>query len=251
LKDQNVDISHVKTDGDIVFTAIFEIGNEKVNVMISDSDSNIAIGFEDLNHSDLQLMRSCEMVGIFDWFLNQKGTDLASGILRYAQKHGVKTYVDTGDPFPKKEEVNKLFDYVLSSEYLYVLSVNANELDFYSHLLSTNLKSALFLDKAILLKENIYAYLDFHTNTLAASFNKNDYYIVPTFDVSLKRITGAGDAWNGGNILGYLLQLNPTERLLLANAVAGYYISSDKPEYPSIDQLLSFIIRTPLKKVDY
>jgi 2-dehydro-3-deoxygluconokinase len=251
LQDQNVDISHVKTDGDLVFTAIFEIGNENVNVMISETDSNIAIGFEDLNQSDLKLIRACEMVGIFDWFINKKGTDLAAGILQYAQKYSVKTFIDTGDPFPKRDEVNKLFEYVLSSKYLNVLSVNANELDFYSNFLSAGQKCTSFYDKAMLIKGNIHASLDLHTNSFSATFNKHDYCIVPTFNIFQKRSTGAGDAWNGGNILGYLLQLDPEERLLFANAVAGYYISSDKPEYPNIEQLVQFIIRAPVKKIDF
>ena len=54
----------------------------------------------------------------------------------------------------------------------------------------------------ILLKKNIYATLDLHTPAISASFNKKNYCIVPSFDIMLKRSTGAGDAWHGGNILG-------------------------------------------------
>jgi sugar/nucleoside kinase (ribokinase family) len=63
----------------------------------------------------------------------------------------------------------------------------------------------------------------------------------PAFDVELHRSTGAGDAWNAGNIFGELLDLTPAIRLCLANAVAGYYVSSKRAVHPTVDDLIAFV----------
>jgi sugar/nucleoside kinase (ribokinase family) len=56
-----------------------------------------------------------------------------------------------------------------------------------------------------------------------------------------RRTTGAGDTWNGGNILGILLGLSPEQRLLLANAVAGSFIESREALRPTLSDTVSFI----------
>jgi sugar/nucleoside kinase (ribokinase family) len=63
----------------------------------------------------------------------------------------------------------------------------------------------------------------------------------PAYDVELRRSTGAGDAWNAGNIFGALLGLTTAFRLCLANAVAGYYVSSKRAVHPTVDDLIAFI----------
>jgi sugar/nucleoside kinase (ribokinase family) len=65
--------------------------------------------------------------------------------------------------------------------------------------------------------------------------------VVPTYQLHPLRTTGAGDSWNGGNILGLLLNLDPGERLLLANAVAGYYIVSPVARRQDLDEIIDFI----------
>jgi len=54
------------------------------------------------------------------------------------------------------------------------------------------------------------------------------------------RSTGAGDAWNAGNIFGDALGLPDSCRLTLANAVAGFYVSSLTAEHPTLPKLIEF-----------
>ena len=66
--------------------------------------------------------------------------------------------------------------------------------------------------------------------------------IVPAIQIpKIYRTTGAGDAWNAGNLFADLLNFKLDERLLFANLVAGYYISSSEPMHPSIENIIHFI----------
>ena len=65
---------------------------------------------------------------------------------------------------------------------------------------------------------------------------------MPTFELpNIYRSTGAGDAWNAGDIFAELFEFNDEERLLFANLVAGCYISSPEPLPPNLDKLIEFL----------
>jgi sugar/nucleoside kinase (ribokinase family) len=59
--------------------------------------------------------------------------------------------------------------------------------------------------------------------------------------VKVLRATGAGDAWDAGNILGDANALSDECRLALANAVAAYYISDPVGSHPTRRKLVRFI----------
>ena len=57
---------------------------------------------------------------------------------------------------------------------------------------------------------------------------------------------GSGDAFNAGLIYGLLLDLDHFEQLVLANAVAALYISSDDSTPPSREAVISFLKSNPM-----
>ena len=70
---------------------------------------------------------------------------------------------------------------------------------------------------------------------------------IPTFNVEPIRLTGAGDAWNSGDILAELLHLPDAQRLMLANAVAAYYISHPAGAHASREKLAEFLQSATLR----
>ncbi len=92
--------------------------------------------------------------------------------------------------------------------------------------------------------------LDLHTTTFAGYFVRDSEVMVPAFKVSVLRATGAGDAWNAGNIFGDALGLPDSRRLTLANAVAAYYISSPAGEHPTLPNLVDFCSKQLSKTKD-
>jgi len=252
LEPFEVDLSHVKTGGRMSLTTAIELTyqRERVNVMMSDLGSLSEFGLNNLTPEDFQLLREADYVCIFHWAGTRRwGTRLAEGVFDYVKKEGKgKTYYDTSDPNPKKEEVPRLVKKVLLKNLVDIFSVNENEAFCYASQLNEKvggLQKKMKLDElakecARILAKNLSARVDLHTTTFAGSFTGNSEVIVSAFKVSVLRATGAGDAWNAGNVFGDALGLPNRCRLTLANAVAGYYISSPAGEHPTLSKLVDF-----------
>jgi sugar/nucleoside kinase (ribokinase family) len=252
----NVDLTHVKTHGKMAITTAIEVGysGEKVNIMMSDLGSLPDFGPEDLTTQDRELLKKVDYVCVFNWASTRRwGTGLAESVFRSAKGEGKgKTYYDTSDPLPNKEAIPKLVKHVLSESLVDILSVNENEAFCYASQLDGKIghkRKRLRPDEsakacARTLAKHLSARIDIHTTTMAGSFKGELETIVPTFRVPVLRTTGAGDAWNAGNILGDALNLPTRERLTLANAVAAHYISNPNGEHPTLPKLADFINQT-------
>ncbi len=246
-----VDLSHVKIfDSTSVTTAIeFGSGNGKVNVMLRDVGALADFGPHHLDDDDLGVIRNADYVCVFNWAGTRRfGTELAKKVFSTVKDAGKgQTYYDTADPTPNKEGVPKLIRDVLQRGYVDILSVNEGEAICYASQLSeeANRFKNLNLDasakeSARILASCLPLRVDLHTTSFSATFTRERETIVPTSKVKALRTTGAGDAWNAGNILGDALGLSDENRLALANAVAAYYVSNPHGAHPSRRQLAEF-----------
>jgi len=257
LKPLGVDLSRIKSDGKIGLTTAIEIAEKegRVNIMMGDLGSLPDFGPRKLVDKDFRMMREADYVGVFNWAATSRfGTDLAETVFRHVKEKGkAKTYFDSGDPTPSKENVGKLLRKVLQTQLLDILSVNENEAFQYASHLDKRVKQlpsrldhfGVAKECARVLAKHLVSRVDLHTAAFAGSFTKNNEVIVPTFSVKGLRSTGAGDAWNAGNIFGDALKFPDSCRLTLANAVAAYYVSSPLGEHPTLPKLIEFCqIRT-------
>ena len=139
---------------------------------------------------------------------------------------------------------------VLSTNLVDMLSLNENEAVQYASQLNPQrvgeLQKSMKLDElakecAKILAQNLIARIDLHATTYAGTFTKNKETIVPALKVSVKRTTGAGDAWNAANLYADANEFSDTFRLGFANAVAAYYTSNQHAEHPTLSQLKAFI----------
>jgi len=130
-----------------------------------------------------------------------------------------------------------------------VLSVNENEAISYAALLNNEISmqrgklrfEELAMEAARTLAKHLPARIDLHTTVFSATFTKKNEIIVPAFKVKVLRATGAGDAWNAGNILGDGNALSDECRLALANAVAACYLADPEGKHPTRQKLAKFI----------
>jgi sugar/nucleoside kinase (ribokinase family) len=252
LEPFGVNLSHVKADGEIALTTAFELTHrgEKVNIMMGDQGSLPDFGPKDLAEEDFQLLREADYVCVFHWAaLTRWGTELAENVFRYVKEKGkAKTYYDTGDPSPNKDGIPKLVKKVLLGKIVDIFGVNENEVFMYASQLDPKVKRLrkklehhdLAKECARILAKHISARVDLHTSAFSGSFTKENEVIVPAFNVPVLWSTGAGDAWNAGNIFGDALGLPDSCRLTLANAVAAYYVSSPTAEHPTLPKLIEF-----------
>ena len=252
FKPWKVDLSHVKifSDASITTAIEFEVEKGKVNVMLRDVGALADFGPHHLNDEDFEVIENADYVCVFNWAGTRRfGTELAETVFRRVKNVGKgKTYYDTADPTTNKEKLRKLMTKVLQSKNVDILSVNENEAICYASQLSDRtlkLGKTLRLDdlakeSARLLASHMPARVDLHATSFSATFTKESETIVPTLEVPVLRVTGAGDAWNAGNILGDAYGLSDEHRLALANAVAAYYISNPTGAHPTRKQLIKF-----------
>ena len=255
LKPLGVDLSYVKDEGEVGLTTAVEIaeGKERVNIMLGDLGSLPAFGPKNLAEKDFRLLQEADYVCVFNWAATRKhGTELVETVFRWVKEEGKgKTYFDSGDPIPNKENISKLLKNVLKTRLLNVLSVNENEAFQYAGHFDRRvgqLRSKLdhyevAKECARILAKKLTARVDLHTAAFSGSFTSENEVIVPSLPVKGLRSTGAGDSWNAGNIYGDALKLPDSCRLMLANSVAAYYISSPKGEHPTLPKLIEFCQR--------
>jgi sugar/nucleoside kinase (ribokinase family) len=239
LGKNGVDLSGVKTDGNLAITTALEFEEHHANIMIGDPGSVATFSFELLDDHDLELITSADLVGVTNWNLNHFGTNLACNVFETAKRHGVITFFDSGDPSPRVYDIPEMINKVLMNSQLDIFGLNENELRYYSN--SSNKTQEEMISSAVLLKKKIPARIDLHTSLFSASI-RDTFIVIPSMPLSMVyRSTGAGDAWNAANLFAELLGFADDERLLFANMFAGYYISSPDLVHLTIDMCINFI----------
>jgi ribokinase len=240
-----VDLRHVRTDGSLSVTTALEFQEERpANVMLSDPGSLAEYGPESLDANDWTLLEAADLALLANWSQNRRGTALLEEVARACRRAGTLTMLDTGDPSHRREDLAELRERVLPLAELDVFAMNENEL---RHLTGKALAEGAeerAAARALAAQRGGNA-LDLHTARFAATHGPKGSAEVPTFRVAPLRVTGAGDAWNAGNILGHLADLAPAERLLLANAVAGLYVSGRDALAPTLADVARFLASDP------
>lgn len=246
-------LSHLKISGKSSITTALEFKNQtqKTNVMLRDLGALADFGPNDINKSDFKLLEKADYVCIFNWAGTLKfGTELAETVFGYVKATGRgKTYYDTADPSPKPTETDGLMQKVLKTSKVDILSVNENEAVAYASLIEANFKqekkglefAQLAMEAARVLAKNCSARIDLHTTDFSATLKGKHEVVIPTFDVEVLRATGAGDAWDAGNILGDWNELSDECRLTLANATAACYLSDLEGKHPTKKKLADFL----------
>jgi len=253
FKGSRIDFSHVKICKRPSITTAMEFRSQdgKTNVMVRDLGDLENFGPKDLDESDYKLIDEADYACLFNWAGTLKyGTALAQAVFgRAKQSWRCKTFYDTADPNPNAKNIPNLIEKVLTTSKIDILSVNENEAFMYASQLDEGLKekrsqlssAELALEAARVLTKHFSAQIDLHTTVFSASIRGKQEVVVPAFKVKVLRATGAGDAWNAGNILADHNGLSDQCRLLLANAVAACYLSGVDGLHPTKDRLASFL----------
>jgi sugar/nucleoside kinase (ribokinase family) len=253
LKPLGVDTSHVKVLDKASLTTALELeGAEgRANVMLRDLGSLADFGPADLSDSDFESIRNADYVCVFNWAgTRNHGTELAEKVFQTAKSRGKgKTYFDTADPNPNRGKIPELIETVLKSRLVDVLSLNENEAVTYVTQLKEDFRAEhdklrfdeLAMESARFLANQFSARIDLHTTSFSATLAGKSEVVVPALKVKALRATGAGDAWNAGNIFADGNGMSDECRLTLANAVAACYLFNPEGAHPTSEQLTNFL----------
>lgn len=236
-----VDLQHVKDDGQLSVTTAMEFQEGRpANVMLSDPGSLAQYGPECLDKNDWTLLHAADFVLLANWSQNRRGTALVEAVSKTARR----IMLDTGDMSHRMNELGDLHDRLLPLEDLDIYALNENELRL---LVGRDMERGDDERAAarLLHGKRGNGLIDLHTAAFASSFGPFGEVTVPTFRLEPLRVTGAGDAWNAGDILGHLAGLPPEDRLALANTVAGLYISGKDGLAPTLPDVIRFLESTP------
>jgi sugar/nucleoside kinase (ribokinase family) len=246
-----VDLSQIKITEKASVTTALELKTEngKANVMLRDLGGLADFSPSDLTDRDYELIENADYVCLFNWAGTRKyGTLLSETVFGRVKTGGKgRTYYDTADPTPNRDKIPELMRNVLETSRVDVLSLNENEALCYASLLSDEISvrrgkrrfDDLAMDAARVLAEHLPARIDLHTTAFSATLSKKNEVVVSSFKVKALRATGAGDAWNAGNIVGN--ELSDECRLALANAVAACYLSDPEGSHPTRRKLVKFV----------
>ncbi len=256
LASPGLDKSHVHRDGRLSTTVSLETNfkGRKINLMISDSGSASSFGYDSLTDSDLELIRSCGLVALVNLNHNHRGADLARALFRQVRDTSSSiTFMDIGDPSSNPELVIPLVRDVISEGLVDILGANENEIGWLAWALSGQddrwramvSHPTEWIAGARKVSQETGVKIDLHTPLFSAAVNSDEVISAPSFRVESKVVCGAGDAWNAGDIYGLLLDLTPSDRIVLANAIAALYVSSPTASHPSRQELITFLNGKP------
>jgi sugar/nucleoside kinase (ribokinase family) len=244
LKD--VDLSYVTTTGSLSRTLAFEAehSGRRVNIMASDPGSLSNFGPEKLAEKDWALIREADFVCVFNWNQNLKGTELAEQVFQTAKNEGKGvTFFDPGDPTSRAMEIPGLNERVLSKGLVDVLSVNENELAQLSSAVGEETdwfegEETNPLFQAASVFSMLGSRVDLHTPAFSATFIDGQRERVLCASTPPLKVTGAGDAWNAGDIFAQGIGFGNKERLVFANATAAAYMRKPDLEPCSLTEIL-------------
>lgn len=248
-----IDTSYIKIHGKASMTTALEFRaeNEKTNVMIRDLGALSDFGPGDLTPRDLDLIDKSDYTCVFNWAGTLKhGTELVDAVFtRIKSNKKSKTFYDTADPNPNAKGILDLMNRVLRTDKVDILSLNENEAITYASLIQDDLKEKIkqlpfsqqAMEAARVLAKHFPARIDLHTSAFSATLKEKQETVVPAFKVKVWRATGAGDAWNAGNILADHNGLSDEARLMLANAVSACYLSGEDGMHPTKEKLSAFL----------
>ena len=242
------DVNLLLVEGSPGFTIAFEFKDKdrQANVMVSD------VG--DLTNFDGSKIRSeywdkigqSKIVSVVNWSANRSGNALCERVFSYAKKKGAKTFFDPADISGQEDRLPEFKRKIIDEGLTDVISLNDNEARILSMtLLNEKLSQNYSVDelKQIVLKlsDETGVRIDLHTKKTSVSCQSKDIAVANCFQVIQKTITGAGDVWAAGDAIGYLTGLEPYDRLSMANAAAGLYVSKDNAMPPTSGEVLEFM----------
>ncbi|MEM3615686.1 MAG: carbohydrate kinase family protein [Candidatus Methanomethylicia archaeon] len=240
-----VDLENVKLFDSQAVTTIIEgkYMGKQVNIMMSYPGMLSEFGMEKLDEKNWEAILNSDYICLFTWNVNKHGTELVERVAEKVKENGRgKVYLDLGDPKYRIEDLKELMHKIEKRNLIDALSLNENEIDIISKIILKDRYQIKNIKETIIkISEEIDFRLDVHTPEFSATARNGKIVIAPCFKVNVLRTTGAGDAWNAGNVLCWGSKMDDHIRLLIANAVAAIYISKDKPEHPDIHELKDFL----------
>jgi len=229
----------------------FPFGARMVNVMISDAGDIADFDGRKLKREDVSSLERSDCVALVHWSANKKGNLLARKVFASNRRKDRLTFLDPADLDGAGDRIKPLKK-IIDDGLIDVISVNENETRILARFFSTrklpyHYKPMDVLRASASLHDTLQATVDIHTPICSASASSDGHACAQTQRLIGGVVTGAGDIWDAGDILGHLMHTNIDDRLNLANASAHTYVASGGARLPKLTEIQRILARSPEK----
>jgi len=226
----------------------FSSKGKPVNVMISDVGDIGDFNGRRLDHDDIVGLDGSDCVALVNWSSNRKGNALARKVFGLKSRKGRLNFLDPADLEGAEGRVKVLANEIIGQDLVDVVSLNENETRILARVLSAgrlprNYNKQDLVRVAGRLQDVLRVTLDVHTPTGSVSSTERGQTWVRAFGkIAPGFVTGAGDVWGAGDIVGHLVNLQAQDRLLFANACAYLYLRNRTRRMPTLGQTKEFLV---------
>ncbi len=219
----------------------FRNGENIVNIMLSDLGDNENFGPEKLGSKEQLAIKNSDAVIVTNWASNEKGTELAKFAFEKSKK--ALHFLDPADVSTRPGEFKEALAELNS--HLDFLCLNENEFNILSKQHGLGPISGIEETRKLVLElsKKVHGSIDLHATFGSYWSNGKEVEFTGSFPVEPHFVTGAGDVWDAANVVGYLANLDPKERLLLANGAASLYVGNQKGIPPTLDEVLTLVTK--------
>jgi ribokinase len=223
----------------------FPFKRKLVNVMLSDVGDISNFDGRELTRHDAMTLRKSDCVALVNWSSNAKGNELARRVFGLSGREGRLNFIDLADVTGAESRVRALARNILDQGLVDVISLNENEARIVARTLSVgglrrsyDRRDVIRVSK--LLHDSLHVGVDVHTPIGSASSINQGVMWAGSFGKVSGFVTGAGDVWDAGDIIGHLLGFKTEDRLRFANACAHLYITSKNARLPTLREVAYF-----------
>ena len=214
----------------------FQNGNNLVNILFSDLGDNANFGPEKLGREERRVIKGAEAVVVTNWATNRKGTDLVKFVFE-SSKDSLHV-LDPADIQTRSAEFKEALGMMGSS--MDSLCINENECNMllaqYGLGRLPNLEEVKGLVRELSAEASVP--IDLHLAAGSYWTDGKEVEFARSFPVKPVIVTGAGDVWDAANVIGYMADLEPKERLVFANAAASLYVTNPHGMPPTMAESL-------------
>jgi len=207
--------------------------------MLSDLGDNENFGPEKLGPKEQEAIRKSDAVIVANWASNKKGTELCKFVFKKSSR--ALHFLDPADIQTRSGEFKGAISEL--EPLLDSLCINENECNILLKQYGLEGISGVEETRKLILNlsKRASVSIDLHISSGAYWSNGKEVDFAKSFSAEPNFVTGAGDVWDAANIVGYLANLDPYERLVFANGAASLYVSNIQGVPPTLDDVLKLV----------
>jgi hypothetical protein len=215
--------------------------------MLSDVGDVADFDLRKLNDGDILALQRSDCIALVNWSANMRGNSLAERVFSVNGRDARLNFLDPADISGAENRIRPLKKFI-DGGLIDVISLNENETRILTRVLSVRKLPRRYRAEDVLrASANLYnvfqAAVDIHTPTGSASTHDGQQAWSPAPGFVGGFVTGAGDVWDAGDIIGHLLRFNVDDRLRFANASAYLYLSSGRFRPPNLREIMRFLAK--------